>query len=95
MVLEWAKKIIILAYIIAFYKDNDIKLKFVRGKKVYIFTKEANAERNLESKPKKMSAYFLGHHVIQNKMFEPFYKKIIFLQNVFSLKNQPFLSTTS
>ena len=35
-------------------RDKDIKLKFVRGKKVDISTKEANGKKiNSESKPKK------------------------------------------
>ena len=41
---------------------------------------------------------FWGNPVIQEveaKMLGPYYQKIIFLQNISSLKNQPFLSTTS
>ena len=44
------QKIKISPNIIAFYRDNDLILKFARGKKVYILTKEANAKTNLESK---------------------------------------------
>ena len=40
------KKIYILPYIIAFYRDNDLKLKFGRVEKVNILTKEANAKKN-------------------------------------------------
>ena len=42
-------------------------------------------------------AYFGGHPVIQAveaKMLRPFYEKLIFLQNISSLKNQSFLSIT-
>ena len=46
------KKINMIPYIIAFYKDNYLKLKFVRGKKVDILTKEANAKQKFGSNPK-------------------------------------------
>ena len=53
MVLGWTKKSTFYGtpYNIAFYRDNDLKLKIVRGKKVDILTKKANAKK-LESKPK-------------------------------------------
>ena len=44
-------------------RENDLKLKFLRGKKVDILTKEAKAKINLESKQKNFAlkkAYFLG-----------------------------------
>ena len=39
------KKIKILPYIITFYSDNDLKLKFVKANKVDISTKEANIKK--------------------------------------------------
>ena len=39
------KEINILPNLIAFHRDNDIKLKFVRRKKVIILTKEVNAKK--------------------------------------------------
>ena len=62
------KKNNILPYIIAFYRDNDLKLKFVRGKKVDILTKEANAKIFWNQSKKNFGlkkAYFLGHPVVQ------------------------------
>ena len=55
MVLVWTKKLTFYhIHIIAFYRENDLKLKFGRGKKVDILTKEANAKNGI--KAKKMSA---------------------------------------
>ena len=59
------------------------------GKKIGI-----KAKKNIGLK----KVYFWGNPVIQAveaKMLGPYYQKIIFLQNISSLKNQPFLSTTS
>ena len=58
------KKINILPYIIAFYRDNDLKSKFVRGKKVDILTKEAIAKKYWNQIQKNLDlkkAYFWGH----------------------------------
>ena len=44
MVLGLTKKINIIPYIITFYWDNDLKLKFVRGGKADTLTKESNAK---------------------------------------------------
>ena len=49
------QKINILPYIIAFYRDNDLKLKFVREKKVDI--SQWSQCKKMESKPKKISAW--------------------------------------
>ena len=51
MVLEW-KKINIWPYI-AFYRENDLKLKFVRENKVDLLTKDANAKTKFGIKAKK------------------------------------------
>ena len=45
MVLGLTKKINITPYIITFYWDNDLKLKFVRGEKADILT-NANAKKS-------------------------------------------------
>ena len=66
-------------YIIAFYRDNDLKLKFVRGKKFDILTKEAKNQSQKNVSLKK--AYFWGHPVIQANeaiMLGPFCKIPIF-----------------
>ena len=78
MVLVWTKKINILPHIIAFYRENDLKLKFGRGKKVDILTKEANAKNGIKAKKNVglKKAYFWGRHVIQSveaEMLGPFY----------------------
>ena len=40
----WVDKKMLL-YIITFYRDNDLKLKFVKANKVDISTKEANIKK--------------------------------------------------
>ena len=42
--------------VIAFHRNNVIKINFVREEKVHILTKEVNAKKILEIKAKKMSA---------------------------------------
>ena len=73
------QKVNILPYSIAFYRDNDLKLKFVREKTVEILTKKDKnqSQKNVSLK----MAYFWGHPVIQAVeaiMHEPFYKIHIF-----------------
>ena len=78
------KKIYILPYIIAFYRDNDLKLEFGRVEKVNILTKEANAKKKLNQSQKNFGmkkAYFWGHpviHAVEAKTLGPFYKKFMF-----------------
>ena len=78
------QKINILPYIIAFYRDNYLKLKFVMGKKFDILNKEANANFFWNQSHKNVrlkKAYFWGHPVIQAVeaiLFGPFYKIHIF-----------------
>ena len=83
------QKINILPFIIAFYRDNDLKLKFVRAKKSWHINQGSQCQK-YGIKAKQISAYIWGHPVIQAvdaKMLGPFYK--IFRP----WKNQPCLST--
>ena len=78
------KKINISQYIIAYYRDNYLKLKFVRGKKVDILTKEANANTIWNQSQTNFGlkkAYFWGQPVIQAvkaKMLGPYSKNLYF-----------------
>ena len=63
----------------------------LKGEKVDILTKEANAKKKLESKPKKFRPVI---QAVEAKMLGSFYKKLYFYKT-FRPRIQPFLSTTS
>ena len=79
-----SKKKDILPYILDFYRDNDIKLKLVRGKKD-ILTKEVKSNQSQKNVSLK-KVYFWGHPVIQGFeaiMLGPFYKIHIHIYKIF------------
>ena len=90
MVLGWTKKINILQNITAFHRDNDLKSKFVKGKKL---TPRKSMQKKIKAKKSWPEiGLFWGHPVIQAveaRMLEPFNKIFIFLLNLSPLTPPP------